>query len=86
MGYTYIDHVTGDLLEQYTQGRLSESDLDNVEDHVLICGKCRSRVFEAVSLAESLKAAEWKPAEPISPEWPVCFRRTTKHYWRSAGD
>ncbi len=86
MGYTYIDHVTGDLLDRYTHGQLSDSELDSIEDHVLFCRRCRSRVLATVSLVESLKNPEWVLSDALGPDWSLCFRRTTRLYWPATKD
>jgi hypothetical protein len=41
-----MEHVPEDSLELYSMGRLPEAELEGVEEHLLLCEVCRSRVEE----------------------------------------
>jgi len=34
-------HITGDTLERYVMNRLSESEFEPVEEHLLVCSNCQ---------------------------------------------
>ncbi|HLK18888.1 MAG TPA: zf-HC2 domain-containing protein [Bryobacteraceae bacterium] len=38
------EHVPGDWLELYSKGTLQEDRLAQVEEHLLICEQCRTRL------------------------------------------
>jgi anti-sigma factor RsiW len=40
------DHVPDDRLENYSRGLLQEPQLGEVEEHLLICERCRMRLTE----------------------------------------
>jgi len=39
-------HASDESLELYSQGRLQEPQLGQVEEHLLICERCRKRLTE----------------------------------------
>jgi anti-sigma factor RsiW len=39
-------HITGERLEEYSMGRLLPGDVDHVEEHLLMCDRCRNRLVE----------------------------------------
>jgi anti-sigma factor RsiW len=57
-----VDHSSDDLLERYAMGRLLESELAPVEEHLLICEDCRNRLAEIdadiAAIREALKPPE----------------------------
>ncbi len=50
-------HGTDEQLELYALGRLGESECAAVEDHLLICARCRERLDEAEAFAVSMREA-----------------------------
>ena len=50
-------HVTDDRLEQYLLGRLPESDVNEVEDHLLVCSSCQDLLEETESYLAAMKVA-----------------------------
>jgi len=40
------DHATEEALEQYSLGALPESELENFEEHLLVCPSCQDRLAE----------------------------------------
>jgi anti-sigma factor RsiW len=40
------DHLTDERLAEYSKGRLDEPQLGEVEEHLLICERCRVRLTE----------------------------------------
>ena len=40
------DHVPDERLAEYSKGRLDEPQLGDVEEHLLICERCRMRLTE----------------------------------------
>jgi len=41
-----VEHPSDDLLERYSMGRLTEAEMTPLEEHLLICEKCRNRVMQ----------------------------------------
>jgi anti-sigma factor RsiW len=39
-----FEHISDERLTQYSEGRLEEPDLGPVEEHLLICEQCRTRL------------------------------------------
>jgi hypothetical protein len=50
-------HVTEDVLEAYAMGKLSGQDLPPVEEHLLICLVCQTRLGEVDEYVRVAKAA-----------------------------
>jgi hypothetical protein len=50
-------HGTDDQLEQYALGRLPESDLPPVEEHLMICAACRERLDGIGDFAVGMREA-----------------------------
>ncbi len=40
------DHVTDERLAEYSKGLLAEPQLGDLEEHLLVCEKCRARLTE----------------------------------------
>lgn len=40
------EHIPDELLAEYSRGTLEGASLDRVEEHLLICEKCRDRLTE----------------------------------------
>ncbi len=62
---TFQVHLTGDMLEAYAMGKTPEADLAGIEEHMLICERCRERlsateVFLA-ALRDALEASDRAP-------------------------
>lgn len=51
MRNSYADHIEDELLERYSLEKLRGADLDYVEEHLLICQDCRSRLETFDTLA-----------------------------------
>jgi len=56
-----VDHLDEEAAEKYTLGELSAKKLATIEEHLLICGKCR----EAVASSDAYVAAMKKAATAI---------------------
>jgi hypothetical protein len=50
-------HVPGDTLERYVMNRLPESELEPVEEHLLICPQCQDRLEAKDEFVKAMKAA-----------------------------
>lgn len=68
---TTDQHVLEEILEALAMGRLPESEADRVEDHILVCEKCRLRFEQceeflraARTAAARIRAREAVPARP----------------------
>jgi hypothetical protein len=54
-----VEHQSDDLLERYSMGRLTEVEMAPLEEHLLICEKCRNTVVQMdlnlAAIREALK-------------------------------
>jgi hypothetical protein len=50
-------HVSGDVLETYAMGKLSDKDFAPVEEHLLICCICQRRLAQRDEYIRVVKAA-----------------------------
>jgi len=48
-------HESDDRLELYALGRLSDSDLIGIEEHLMVCDSCRDRLDETADLAFAIR-------------------------------
>jgi anti-sigma factor RsiW len=54
---SFKDHISDDLLEAYAVGRASEADVACLEEHMLVCEPCRSRLVAMESFVSLLRGA-----------------------------
>ena len=52
-----MEHISEDLLELYSLGRLEEPQLAPVEEHLLVCHECLDRVQRIDEFVAAMKAA-----------------------------
>lgn len=84
-------HPPEEVLERYVMHRMSDEETDRVEDHLLICGKCRDAVDESerwvALMKEALPAGPEEPAGTSTRWWQSLAGSVTKeHRWyRSVG-
>jgi len=45
-GGMILAHISDERLGRYSEGRLEEPDLEEVEEHLLICERCCARLTE----------------------------------------
>ncbi|MGA2120054.1 MAG: hypothetical protein ABSH56_35625 [Bryobacteraceae bacterium] len=50
-------HIPGDTLERLVMNRLSESELEPVEEHLLVCRSCQDRLEAKDEFVKAMKAA-----------------------------
>ena len=65
-------HESDDRLELYALGRLPDSEIQRIEEHLLICNSCRDRLEDAESFALSMRDA--LKSQPLTPFFPGWFR------------
>ena len=62
-----MPHISDDLLEGYSMGRLTEPEMAPLEEHLLICEACRDRLvrmdFDIAAIREALQRREGKGEE-----------------------
>jgi hypothetical protein len=65
-------HPTGELLESYALGRLSEPALGQVETHLFVCHACQDALLETDKYNAAMKAALAEP-QPVfaAATWPT---------------
>ena len=66
MSKTHLPHIPEDTLELYTMGRLSESEIEEVEEHLLVCSACQDSLQETDDFVRAFRAAV--PELEIEPE------------------
>ncbi|HXG32704.1 MAG TPA: hypothetical protein VNJ11_05020 [Bryobacteraceae bacterium] len=90
MQFPEENHIEDDELELYALGRLCESRVVAVEEHVLICESCQDRLAETEAYVEAVRAAAAKLAEQPAPWWRRWWERlgalrwTPKPVWATA--
>lgn len=52
-----MEHITEDDLELYSMGRLVGAQLEQVEEHLLVCEHCQNRLLEADEFIAAFRAA-----------------------------
>ena len=60
MSKTQLPHIPEDALELYSMGRLSESEIEGVEEHLLVCSAARIAYKRRKS---SSRPFAWLPRE-----------------------
>ncbi len=84
------NHIEDDELEFYALGRLCESRVEAVEEHVLICESCQDRLAETEAYVQAVRAAAAKLIERPTPWWQRWWERlgalrwTPKPVWAAA--
>lgn len=74
-----MPHLTDETAEQYAMGRLSESEIEVVEEHLFICAECQDLVSEAEDFSRVARIAtqellnEPKPAPAKEAWWSRLF-------------
>jgi len=58
---SFADHVEDDLLDVYAMGRLCEPDLVYLEEHLLICHDCRTRLEAVDALKKAVRIVARRP-------------------------
>lgn len=51
------NHIAEDALEEYVRAKLSEAEIVPVEEHLLICQRCRERVAWLDDFVSAIRAA-----------------------------
>jgi len=77
----YQEHVLEETLEAYAMGRLPEQELDRVDEHLLTCARCRTRLTETDERVRVMKIATHRlRTDELS------FRKREQPWWeRVAG-
>ncbi len=81
-------HPSDDALELYSLGRMSETELAPLEQHLLTCGACRRRLEESDEYVASMHQALRELAEDNEPastpparKWSASFLRVSAPVW-----
>jgi hypothetical protein len=82
-------HLSEDVLELYSLGRLPEPELDRADDHLLICHTCQDRLQETDDYIKAVRAAAAAlEAEPQKSTWRQLMEglfAVPKPAWAAAG-
>ncbi|HVX65467.1 MAG TPA: hypothetical protein VHA11_02635 [Bryobacteraceae bacterium] len=76
-------HLSEDLLEQYVLAKLAESDVEPVEEHLLVCRQCRERLVDVERFVTTIQAAARKLASSEDDGSPAFCRYTIRRAWTS---
>jgi hypothetical protein len=70
MSKTQLPHISEDVLELYAMGRLSDSELEPVEEHLLVCHACQDALQETDDFVRAIRvAARELESQPIAVPW-----------------
>jgi len=50
-------HITDEVLEGYVMETLQESEVEEIETHLLICAACQDRLHDTTAFVQSISAA-----------------------------
>lgn len=65
-----LPHLTEDTVELYAMGRLSEAEIEPVEEHLLVCVQCQDLLTETDEFTRIARlATEELQNEPIQEAW-----------------
>jgi anti-sigma factor RsiW len=68
-----MQHIEEQLLDQYALGTLSAESIAELEEHLLVCSICQSRLVEADELLLLLREAAHLEDAPATPRWRNAF-------------
>jgi hypothetical protein len=70
-------HVTEDALEQYVLLHLSEPEVDEIEKHVVSCGRCKNQLASTKAFIDALRDVKgmFEPTSPSSARKPHYCKR-----------
>ncbi len=71
-------HISEDVLESYSMGKLSDEESAPMEEHLILCPVCRARLDETDEFIRATKAAAsgLNPPQPGSPfRWKLLTER-----------
>ena len=80
-----LPHLAEDTLEMYSLGRLSETEIDSVEEHLLMCAVCQDRLSETDQFVQAIQSAarELEREPKAEPWWKKLFAAPTP-VWAAA--
>ncbi len=64
-----LSHESDDRLELYALGRLSDSELPEIEEHLLVCDSCRDRLDETEMYVVAMQRELALAAVPAKSAW-----------------
>jgi hypothetical protein len=66
-----LSHISEETMEQYCLGRLPESEIEPLEEHLLVCHPCQDLMTQTDEFLQALRAAssEVEVAQPESEAW-----------------
>ena len=76
-------HGTEDQLEQYALGRLAESDMTVLEEHLLVCAVCLERLDQMQDFSVGMREA--LIADGVAPGTENTVQRNTLSWWSRFG-
>lgn len=68
-------HGTDDQLDAYVLGRLSGSELAELEEHLIVCPACRDRLNVTADFVTGMKEASAQNSPPPRHAWTTWLRR-----------
>jgi putative zinc finger protein len=78
-----MQHIEENLLDQYALGTLSPESIAELEEHLLVCSFCQSRLVEADELLILFREAATLEEASTTPRWRNAFAFRTS-FWSGA--
>jgi hypothetical protein len=78
-----MQHIEENLLDQYALGTLSPESIAELEEHLLVCSFCQSRLVEADELLILFREAATLEDASTTPRWRNAFAFRTS-FWSGA--
>ncbi len=60
----FIDHPSEEVLERYLFGSLPESEIEQVEEHLLVCHSCIDAAEQLLAFVQSLRSSLGSSRKP----------------------
>src|SRR5712692_4667964 len=75
-----MQHIEENLLDQYASGTLSAESTAELEEHLLVCSICQSRLVDADELLLLFREAATLEDACVTPRWRDAFAFRTS-FW-----
>jgi hypothetical protein len=69
-------HLDDDVLERYAMRRLSETEMEAVEDHIALCEHCLDRLDVTTAYVDGMRQAFRAPEAKPASRWPKWIQRS----------
>ncbi len=82
----FLKHIPEETLEQYCLGRLSETEIEPIEEHLFVCTHCQEQLAETDEFVRAVRSAcDELEAEPVvEPWWKRIWAGSAAFSWKPA--